>query len=107
MGRMKDLLITIHGGGDEAVEAARKLVDEGKWVPLSESKPDEYETVMVCHKGKVYCGELRHPDSETPWGKSWWMLFKYSHPSREWADGAFVDESDCWMPLPDPPEAKA
>jgi hypothetical protein len=85
----------------------RKLLErlraERRWIPLSELEPEEYATVMVFHKGEVYCGELRHPDGEEGWDDSWWMLFKYQFPQQNWCDMAFVDAGDRWMPLPEPP----
>jgi hypothetical protein len=81
-----------------------RLRNDLRWIPLSERQPEEYATVMVFHKGEVYCGELRHPDGEEGWDDSWWMLFKYQFPQHNWCDMAFVDAGDRWMPLPESPK---
>jgi hypothetical protein len=39
MGRMKDLFICIHAGGDDAIEAANELVDLHRWIPIEEREP--------------------------------------------------------------------
>jgi len=88
----------------DAVAEIKRLRNERCWISLSEREPEEYATVMVFHKGEVYCGELRHPNGEEGWDDSWWMLFKYQFPQQNWCDMAFVDAGDRWMPLPEPPE---
>ena len=98
MGRMKDLLITIYNGGDEAVEAAQQLAglseivpqdDEPGWIPVEERLPSDLELVLVNHEGTGIEMAARQPNGE------WvicWTGFKtsgvaYTH----------------WMPLPSPP----
>ena len=49
MGHMKNLLITIYGGGGEAVEAAKKL--SPSWIPVSERLPEGDARVLVLVDG--------------------------------------------------------
>lgn len=58
MGRMKDLLITIYGGGDEAVEAAKQIAGlseivphdyEPRWIPVAEYMPELGARVMIAN----------------------------------------------------------
>ena len=89
MGHMKNLLITIHRGGDEAVEAAKRLAPE--WIPVSERLPDVDELVIVC-VGGVHVTPLRRHKQDGFW----------QHEDGD-IDEIIVTH---WMPLPEPPEAK-
>lgn len=40
MGRMKDLLAIVYGGGDRAVEAAERLAAMNRWTPCTEREPE-------------------------------------------------------------------
>lgn len=108
MGAMKDLLIQVYGGGDEAVEAATRLCGLQRWTPIGESQPRPYQTVLLSRPGNVWAAEYREPDRvdsleggpESPW----WMIFKGPRwPTRDlsWAGYSDVEESDKWMPLPE------
>jgi len=93
MGRMKDLLITIYGGGDEAIEAAKKLSPE--WVPVLRELPPTDEPVLACwvpRKDGMACAMIRNLDGEYCWT-----------PADQWAK---CDPPTHWMPLPEPPEVK-
>jgi hypothetical protein len=57
MGHMKDLLITVYGGGDDAVEAAKKLTAVAEWIPVSERLPDVGCRVLAF----VRCNNHEHP----------------------------------------------
>lgn len=101
MGRMKDLLITIYNGGDEAVEAAQQIAglseivpqdDEPGWIPVEERLPERNEIVLAFDQGGVTVG------SYSPMLEDWWTL-----QVDRMAPGAVVTH---WMPLPEPPEVK-
>lgn len=88
MGQMKNLLITIHNGGDEAVEAAKKLSPE--WVPVSERLPEEEQDVVVFTAEGIHVAAL---DEDGVWCPSHGDGWQFPTPSH-------------WMPLPEPPEVK-
>lgn len=89
MGHMKDLLITIYGGGDEAVEAAKRLAPE--WIPVSERLP-----VDIPHG---YCLVTDGTEVGTA---------NYSKESGNWDHCIDRDywKPTHWMPMPEPPEVK-
>lgn len=73
MGAMKDLLIGIYGGGDQAVEDAMKLAGLARWVPVGEGKPpDGWVLVTVEQNGAREVGVARvvkgmmHPGCDSP-----------------------------------------
>jgi len=109
MGRMKDLHITVYGGGDEAVAAVERIGKDWReqleqaaseieelqeqvpqWISVSQRLPEEYERVIGWRAGLVRAGEV------------------WRNESGGWLCG------DCepaggithWMPLPEPPEVK-
>lgn len=93
MGCMKDLLITIYGGGDEAVEAAKKL--SPKWISVLKELPPTDEPVLACwsrQKIGMGCATFRNL-----FGKYCWT------PADQWTE---CDEPIAWMPLPEPPGVK-
>lgn len=90
MGAMKDLLIGIYGGGDQAVEDALKLAGINRWVPVEEGPlPNGWVLVTVLSNGVPEVGIARvvngmvHPGCDSPD-----MVTRVTH----------------WMPLPDPAE---
>ena len=100
MGHIKDLLITIYGGGDEAVEAAKQIAglseivphdDEPEWISVEERLPERNEIVLAFDQGGVTVG------SYSPMLEDWWTL-----QVDRMAPGAVVTH---WMPMPPaPPE---
>jgi hypothetical protein len=101
MGHMKDLLITIYGGGDEAIEAAQQIAglseivphdDEPGWIPVEDRLPERNEIVLAFDQGGVTVG------SYSPMLEDWWTL-----QVGRMSPGAVVTH---WMPLPEPPEVK-
>jgi hypothetical protein len=86
---MKDLLITIYGGGEEAVEAASRLMPQ--WIPVSERLPDRYTRVLAF----VDCQPHEHSHAIGFIGSlGVWSLDELHEPSAEITH---------WMPLPEPP----
>lgn len=89
MGRMKDLLITIYGGGDEAVEAAQQIAglseivphdDEPVWISMKDREPRPGSSVLAYseHYGDFrvvkWTGDRWQSDgeSEDSWVYSQW-----------------------------------
>lgn len=105
MGRMKDLLITIYSGGDEAVEAAQQIAglseivphdDEPGWIPVQEQLPERGQMVIVAFRG--HWGGKRKVSAEVFWidDRGGWTgcdSMKGGKPTH-------------WMPMPEPPEVK-
>ena len=114
MGHMKNLLITIYGGGDEAVEAAKQIAglseivphdDEPGWIPVDESLPPLMTEVLGWHPSDRVRAWFRHsgtvqggPQQGTYW-ESW-------EPQDRECDDCEVDEPTHWMLTPEPPEVK-
>ena len=101
MGHMKNLLITIYGGGDEAVEAAKQIAglseivphdDEPEWIPVSERLPEDGVWVLWFNKSWSCQLVVAKRDGESlDWGGDLCgTLHGFTH----------------WMPLPSPPEVK-
>ena len=107
MGHMKDLLITIYGGGDEAVEAAKQIAglseivphdDEPGWISVEERWPDHLSDVLVAYKcGKYVRLGVGEFDGTTVNDEG--LTIPYFK-----GIGGF--EVTHWMPLPEPPEVK-
>jgi hypothetical protein len=79
---MKDLLITVYGGGEEAVEAAATLAGLRQWVPVGDGwkKPVHREIVLL---------QFRHPDT----GDNFVGLSRWHE-----ADG-WVNAPRDWLPM--------
>lgn len=92
MGHMKDLLITIYGGGDAAVEAAARLAPE--WIPVSERLPEGSGAVL---------GFLARDtaDGDHDYHMAWRHMD--DRPGLRWNGPG---EPTHWMPLPEKPEVK-
>lgn len=99
MGHMKDLLITIYNGGDEAVAAVERMGKdwreqleqaaaeiERRWIPVGERLPEIDQNVLACHSGEVGISH-RYVDGWYWDVDEWHKPFTPSH----------------WMPLPEPP----
>ena len=97
MGAMKDLLITIYGGGDEAVSAAEKLAGLSRWIPVGERLPEEGVVVLAYLP--------KQADIES--GVYAAMLSKLQTLKGTFSTSfGFGFEATHWMPLPEPPEVK-
>ena len=93
MGHMKDLLITVYGGGDEAVAAAEKLAGLNRWIPVEERLPDHLQPVIGWH-----------PGSYRAFGEVCWNVRE-----KQWQDvdtGLACGDVTHWMKMPEPPEVK-
>jgi hypothetical protein len=101
MGHMKDLLITVYGGGDEAVAAVdgmskdwREQLEqaaseiERRWIPVEERLPPDNVAVLVNHESSGVEMAFRQ---DGQWGISW---TNHMHSGCAYTH---------WMPLPEPP----
>ena len=97
MGRMKELLTIIYGGGDEAVEAAQQIAglsevvpeDDGPcWIPVEERLPENFCWVLVARYGGTIVVEAQHIG-----GGTFMRGNSEVYPTH-------------WMNLPEPPEVK-
>ena len=103
MGRMKDLLITIYNGGDEAVEAAQQIAglseivpqdDEPGWIPVEERLPEP--DYMGNSVGVLAC---------LPDGERCIVFCDNDEYGVRWQCNS-TQKPTHWMPLPEPPEVK-
>lgn len=96
MGYMKNLLITIHNGGPEAVAAVQrlaedtlKMLNDPGWIPVEERLPPDKVAVLVNHESTGVEMAFRQ---DGQWGIAW--------TSHMHSGCAYTH----WMPLPAPPE---
>jgi hypothetical protein len=104
MGYMKNLLITVYNGGQDALDAVTPLLKAasvGEWIPVEERLPPLMAEVLGWHKDDCVRAWFRH--SGQPKDAPYWEL--WSPQDRE-CDDCDVDEPSHWMPLPEPPEVK-
>ena len=97
MGRMKDLFITIHNGGDEAVRAATELAGT-QWISASERLPPLMAEVLGWHPEDRVRAWFRH--SGQPKNAPYWEM--WSPQDRE-CDDCNVEAPTHWMTMPEPP----
>ena len=94
MGRMKELLEVVYGGGDEAVEAATKLAGLCQWIPCTERVP---EIVTESLSAVVIAWR---PGQEFPQP----AFVQLEHGKRVWKWQGQLSPTH-WMPMPELPEA--
>jgi hypothetical protein len=104
VGYMKNLLITVYNGGQDALDAVTPLLKAasvGEWIPVEERLPPLMTEVLGWHKDDCVRAWFRHSGQpkDAPYWESW------SPQDRE-CDDCDVDEPSHWMPLPEPPEVK-
>lgn len=92
MGRMKDLLITVYGGGDEAVAAAEQLAHLNRWTPCTERVPeivtDSLSDVVLAWRPGEEFAQPAYVQLEN--GKRTWRWKHVIAPTH-------------WMPMPEVP----
>lgn len=96
MGYVKDLLITVYGGGEDAVNAVAPLLKAaaiGEWVPVNERMPDRNGGILVC---VVADGGKPFVDSAHFFNGLWW--------TGESPAAKYPFRVTHWMPLPEVPE---
>ena len=85
MGYMKELLIRIHNGGDDAVEAAKKL--QPQWISVSERQPQLGDRIIGWHS-------MKENKTTTTWMTAGGV--------RSMEDERLSNLTH-WMPIPEPP----
>lgn len=91
MGRMKDLLITIYGGGNDAVAAAEKLAGISRWIHINERLPEDGRYIVF---------------RQIPGGNSYIdiaILFVDAGHEAGLSPLPSLMHVTHWMPLPEPP----
>ena len=105
MGHMKDLLITIYNGGDEAVAAVEAMSKD--WRAQLEQAADEIERLWI----PVIERMPEHGVWVLWFNKSWscqLVVAKRDGESLDWGGDlcGTLHGFTHWMPLPEPPEVK-
>ena len=86
--------------GIDALNTAIKLLEQTRWVPVSERLPEDHKDVLIClSSGQICVGcynshRLPFSNNVIGWGAS------YAH---NWCS----DEIVAWMPLPQPYKAES
>ena len=101
MGYMKNLYITIYGGGEDAVEAAKKLATAGEWIAVSDRLPEPHQKVIALDD----CGDAhiaaQHPfEEDAPFARGTRSHSVGSLWTNEWRA---INGPTHLMPLPEPP----
>jgi hypothetical protein len=93
MGRVKELLDIVHRGGDEAVEAAKRLALINRWMPCSERVPD----IITVSLSEVVLAWM--PGEEFP--QPAFLQVENDRAVWKWSRN---EAPTHWMPMPDVPE---
>lgn len=93
MGRMKDLIVTVHRGGDQAVEAAEQLAGMNRWTLCTDQEPEIVgeslsEVVLAWRPGEEW------PQPAFVQLENGKRVWKWKHEGRP----------THWMPMPEVPE---
>jgi tRNA nucleotidyltransferase (CCA-adding enzyme) len=91
MGYMKDLLITVYGGGEDAVEAAKKIFTLGEWISVEERLPEAGVDVLIWSPIDSQFRRACVAALDRVNGQHFW--------TSEYGD----EMPTHWMPLPEPP----
>lgn len=82
--------------GIEALETAINVLEQTRWIPVSERLPeDEQEILFSTKMGRVHSGKYHDDDSANQW---------YSHEDK---CRAWNNVVTAWMPLPEPYKAES
>jgi len=106
MGHMKDLLITVYGGGEEGVEAAQKLATVGEWVPVSERLPEPGLGVLIFFRATDSDGTPSCIGCDGNGGLITVAAMDRIDGQCLWTSEYGDETPTHWMPLPEPPDAR-
>lgn len=88
----------------EACKGAIELLEQTKWIPVSERLPEEYESVMVTvieeYRGVKHYGIY----PEARYSKNFGWEWAYESGADYWEE---INGVIAWMPLPEPYKAES